>query len=164
MQQREVRWELMFRDELEAALAAFPVVYMPYGLCEPHGPQNVVGCDALRPEGHMREAAEQYGGIVMPTTYWHNHEAGTSANWGDRTIGNHRTWLTSVPPWMFFKNMSYHIRAVDAHGFHGAIIFSGHAGPHSPDIPVFSGDHAAARGDPAALPHADRHGHGRAAL
>ena len=137
MKQREVRWELMFPDELNAALAAFPVVYMPYGLCEPHGPQNVLGCDALRPEGHMRQAAEQYGGIVMPTTYWHNHEAGTSANWGHRTIGNNRTWLTSIPPWMFFKNMSYHIRAVDVLGFHGAIIFSGHAGPHSPDIPVF---------------------------
>ncbi len=137
MQQREVRWELMFPDELNAALAAFPVVYMPYGLCEPHGPQNVLGCDALRPAGHMRQAAEEYGGIVMPASYWHNHEAGTSANWGHRTIGNNRTWLTSVPPWMFFKNMSYHIRAVDVLGFHGAIIFSGHAGPHSPDIPVF---------------------------
>ena len=137
MQGREVRWELMFPDELNAALAAFPVVYMPYGLCEPHGPQNVLGCDALRPAGHMRQAAEEYGGIVMPASYWHNHEAGTSATWGHRTIGNNRTWLTSVPPWMFFKNMSYHIRAVDVLGFHGAIIFSGHAGPHSPDIPVF---------------------------
>ena len=54
------------------ALAAFPVVYMPYGLCEPHGPQNVLGCDALRPAGHMRLAAEEYGGIVMPASYWHN--------------------------------------------------------------------------------------------
>ena len=42
MQKREVRWELMFPDELEAAVAEFPVVYMPYGLCEPHGPQNVL--------------------------------------------------------------------------------------------------------------------------
>ena len=112
----------------------------------------------------MRQAAEQYGGIVMPTTYWHCHEAGTSANWGHRSIGNTRTWLTSVPPWMFFKNMSYHIRAVDVLGFHGAVIFSGHAGPHSPDIPVFSGDHAAARCDPVALPYADGHGHGRVAF
>ena len=79
MQRREVRWELMFPDELEAAIGEFPIVYMPYGLCEPHGPQNALGCDALRPEGHMRQAAEQYGGIVMPTTYWHCHEAGTSA-------------------------------------------------------------------------------------
>ena len=35
---REVRWERMFPDELEAAFAACPVVYFAYGLCEPHGP------------------------------------------------------------------------------------------------------------------------------
>ena len=129
------RWELMFPDELEAAVAEFPIVYMPYGLCEPHGPQNALGCDALRPAGAMRTAAEEYGGIVMPAVYWHCHEAGTSAVWGHRTIGNTRTWLTSVPPWMFFKNMSYHIRAVDTLGFHGAVIFSGHAG--SPQLRTF---------------------------
>ena len=39
---QEVRWERMFPDQLEAALAACPVVYFPYGLCEPHGPQNAV--------------------------------------------------------------------------------------------------------------------------
>ena len=137
MQRREVRWELMFPDELESAIAEFPIVYMPYGLCEPHGPQNVLGCDALRPAVSMRTAAEEYGGIVMPAVYWHCHESGTSAVWGHRTIGNTRTWLTSVPPWMFFKNMSYHIRAVDTLGFHGAVIFSGHAGSHTQDFPVF---------------------------
>jgi hypothetical protein len=37
---------------------------------------------------------------------------------------------------MFLKNMCYHIRAVDALGFHGAILFSGHSGPHRLDVPV----------------------------
>ena len=32
--------------------------------------------------------------------------------------------------------MCYHIRAVDALGFHGAILFSGHSGPHRLDVPV----------------------------
>ncbi len=44
----EVRWERMFPDELEAAIADTPVVYFAYGLCEPHGPQNAVGLDALK--------------------------------------------------------------------------------------------------------------------
>ena len=46
--EREVRWERMFPDQLEAAFAETPVVYFPYGLCEPHGPQNALGLDALK--------------------------------------------------------------------------------------------------------------------
>ena len=37
---------------------------------------------------------------------------------------------------MFLKNICYHIRAVDALGFHGAILFSGHSGPHRLDVPI----------------------------
>lgn len=45
---REVRWERMFPDELEAAFAAHPLVYFAYGLCEPHGPRNTLGLDTLK--------------------------------------------------------------------------------------------------------------------
>ena len=45
---REVRWERMFPDELETAFEKCPVVYLSYGLCEPHGPHNAVGLDALK--------------------------------------------------------------------------------------------------------------------
>ena len=34
---RNVCWEELLPAELEARLAAFPVVYLPLGLCEPHG-------------------------------------------------------------------------------------------------------------------------------
>ena len=37
---------------------------------------------------------------------------------------------------MFLKNICYHIRAVDTLGFHGAILFSGHSGPHRLDVPI----------------------------
>ena len=33
----EIRWERMFPDQLEEAFARCPVVYYPYGMCEPHG-------------------------------------------------------------------------------------------------------------------------------
>jgi creatinine amidohydrolase len=36
----KVRWEEMFPDELDAALARRPVVYLTYGRCEPHGLHN----------------------------------------------------------------------------------------------------------------------------
>lgn len=37
MPQHQVQWERMFPDELEAAFQTCPIVYLPYGLCEPHG-------------------------------------------------------------------------------------------------------------------------------
>ena len=45
MKHNKVQWERMFPDELEAALEACPMVYLPYGLCEPHGWHNAVGMD-----------------------------------------------------------------------------------------------------------------------
>ncbi len=51
MERREVRWERMFPDELEAAFEDCPVVYLPYGLCEPHGPVNALGLGAASTRG-----------------------------------------------------------------------------------------------------------------
>ncbi|MDP6779975.1 MAG: creatininase family protein [Candidatus Latescibacteria bacterium] len=135
MRRREVRWDRMFPDELEAAVEACPVVYLPYGLCEPHGPQNALGMDALRPTRILRRVAEIFGGIVAPPEYWHCHESGGYGSWAHPRVGQARPWLTAVPPWVFLKNLCYHIRAVDALGFHAAVLFSGHAGPHSHDVP-----------------------------
>ena len=136
MKRREVRWERMFPDELEAAFDACPMVYLPYGLCEPHGPQNALGMDALRAHGVVCLAAQTFGGIVAPPEYWHCHEMGIYGAWAHKRVGAARPWLTAVPPWIFLKNLCYHIRAVDALGFHGAILFSGHSGPHRKDVPI----------------------------
>lgn len=131
---REIRWERMFPDELEAAFEKCPVVYLPYGLCEPHGPQNALGLDALKAHGICCEAARTHGGIVAPPDYWHIHECGGYAVWAAQKIGEQRPWMTSVPPWIHFKNVCYHLRAVDAAGFHAAIMFTGHYGPNWKDL------------------------------
>ena len=136
MKKREVQWERMFPDELEAAMEECPVAYLPYGLCEPHGPVNALGLDAIRAHGTLVQAARDFGGIVAPPEYWHCHESGGFGSWGHKNIGNARTWLTAVPPWVFFRNLCYHIRAVDALGFKVAILFSGHSGPHRLDVPI----------------------------
>ncbi len=136
MQRREVRWERMFPDELEAAFEKCPIAYLPYGLCEPHGPQNALGMDALRAHSVLCLTARTAGGIVAPPEYWHCHEAGIYGSWACRKIGEARPWLTAVPPWIFLKNLCYHVRAVDALGFQGTVLFSGHSGPHRKDVPV----------------------------
>jgi creatinine amidohydrolase len=130
----EVRWERMFPDEMEAAFEACPAVYLPYGLCEPHGPQNVLGLDALKAHAICCASARKHGGIVAPVDYWHIHECGGYAVWSQATIGEQRPWLTAVPPWVHFRNVCYHIRAVDAAGFHAAILLTGHYGPNWKDL------------------------------
>ncbi|MEZ4862937.1 MAG: creatininase family protein [Caldilineaceae bacterium] len=131
---REVRWERMFPDELEAALTACPVVYFPYGLCEPHGPQNAVGLDALKAHAVCCRAAQEHGGLVAPPDYWHIHEIGLYASWAAEWAGEARPWLTALPPWMHFKNICYQLRAADALGFHAAILLTGHYGPNWEDL------------------------------
>lgn len=132
---REVRWERMFPDQLERAFAHRPLLYMPYGMCEPHGPHNTLGLDALKAHALCVEAAQEFGGIVAPPDYWHIHEIGHYAAWARREIGEvERKWLTAVPPWVHFKNVCYHVRAADVLGFHAVILLTGHYGPNWRDL------------------------------
>lgn len=64
MSTKEVRWERMFVDQLEAAFAECPLVYFAYGLCEPHGPQCALGLDALKAHAIACEAARACEGSV----------------------------------------------------------------------------------------------------
>lgn len=132
---REVRWERMFPDQLEVAFAECPLAYFPYGLCEPHGPQNAIGLDGLKAYAIAVAAARASGGIVAPLDMWHIAELGGMAAWSWKNIGEvPRTWLTSLPPWQHFKNVLYHIRMADTLGFHAAILFTGHYGPNWEDL------------------------------
>jgi creatinine amidohydrolase len=133
--EREVRWERMFPDQLEAAFAERPLVYFTYGLCEPHGPHNAIGLDGLKAYGIACEAARQHGGIVAPLDMWHIHELSGYAVWSRQCVGEvKRTWLTSLPPWQHLKNVCYHVRTADSHGFHAALFVTGHYGPNWQDL------------------------------
>lgn len=131
---REVRWERMFPDELEEAFEACPVLYLTYGLCEPHGPHCSLGLDALKAHALACLTAQAHGGIVAPPDYWHIHEIGGYASWSAQNIGEvPRPWLTALPPWQHFKNVCYHLRTADTLGFQAAIFLTGHYGPNWED-------------------------------
>jgi creatinine amidohydrolase len=137
---REVRWERMFPDELEAAFAACPLVYFSYGLCEPHGPQNAVGLDALKAHAIAVAAAQAGGGVVAPADYWHIHEIGGYASWLAGTVGNvPRSWMTCVPPWQHFKHICYQVRQAEALGMQAALFLTGHYGPNWQDLKTLLG-------------------------
>lgn len=135
MRKREVRWERMFPDELEAVFAECPAVYFTYGLCEPHGPHCALGLDALKAHSIACLSAHEFGGIVAPPDYWHIHEIGGYASWAVENIGETpRAWLTAIPPWQHFKNICYHLRTADKLGFQAAIFLTGHYGPNRKDL------------------------------
>jgi creatinine amidohydrolase len=131
--QRSVQWEEMFPDELDEALEDCPVVYLTFGLCEPHGLHNALGVDALKPHGVACAAARTHGGIVAPPFFWHIHEMGVEAPWGDKTIGDRNPWLSSLPPWVFYKVVWFQLRAVAARGFKAALLLTGHS-PYEEDL------------------------------
>ena len=131
----EVQWERMFPDQLEAAFERCPLIYFPYGICEPHGPHNTLGLDALKAHRIACETALASGGIVAPPDYWHIHELGGYGVWGQKNVGEvTRKWTTAVPPWVHFKNVCYHVRTADVLGFHAAIFLTGHYGPNWEDL------------------------------
>jgi creatinine amidohydrolase len=119
----------MFPDQLERRFAAWPVLYQTYGLCEPHGPQNAPGLDALKAHAIACHAARKHGGIVAPADYGHIHEIRDYAIWATQAIGEvERDWLTAVPPWHHFKTVCWHLRIADRLGFKAVILLTGHYG------------------------------------
>ena len=65
-----VRYEEMRPHELQEALAKFPVAYVPFGSLEWHGRHLAYGNDTLKVHHLLILTAEQYGGVVVPPTYW----------------------------------------------------------------------------------------------
>jgi creatinine amidohydrolase len=108
----------MFPDQLEKAFDECPVIYFTYGLCEPHGPQNVLGLDALKAHGIACMTARKYGGIVAPPDFWHVHDIAGCALWGKDAIGEVKhKWLTAIPPSLILRAFAiiYVLRKFSAH-------------------------------------------------
>lgn len=62
----EVKYELMRPDEIIGALTTTPVIYVPIGPMEWHGPHLPLGVDMLHAYTLATEAARLTGGVVFP--------------------------------------------------------------------------------------------------
>ncbi len=129
----KVRWEEMFRDEIEAAIAARPVCYFAYGLSEPHGVQNALGLDGLKARALVERAAAAHGGVVAPMTWWHVHETPYGLAWLAEQNAP-VTYLTDVPAEVFLQQIVYQLRAAENAGFRAAVLVTGHYGGIEMDI------------------------------
>jgi len=66
----EVRWENLRPRDMEKRTNELPVVYVPFGSLEWHGYHNPLGLDAIKARALCLRAAEKYGGVVTPATFW----------------------------------------------------------------------------------------------
>lgn len=67
---KEVRYERLRPDQVVAELAHNPVVYLPLGPLEWHGPHLPFGTDPLIAYAVALRAAEKTGGVVLPAFFW----------------------------------------------------------------------------------------------
>lgn len=64
------RYEELLPAEMEAAVAAAPIAYVPSGTLEWHSLHLPLGLDGLKAHALCEGAAARAGGVVVPTTYW----------------------------------------------------------------------------------------------
>jgi creatinine amidohydrolase len=128
METTTVRWEEMLPREFRARQEQRPLVYLPLGLCEPHGHVAAFGLDTFKAVWLCEEAARRFGGIVAPTQGYQIHETGYHRPWLEKVMGGTNPNLTSVPPDVLLRMLLFQLRAFVNAGFHGAVVLTGHHG------------------------------------
>ena len=112
---REVRLERMRPEEVEAAKAERPAIYVPFGSIEWHGYHNAVGLDALKAHEQLVGLAAEAGGVVYPPVYFGSG-------------GGHTDWPSSfmVDPEPMVAIVTNLLNGFDRDGYRKAILLSGH--------------------------------------
>lgn len=134
MDDSPVRWAELRPDEFCARRDHFPLVYLPMGLCEPHGHIAALGLDTIKADYYCEEVAKRIGGIVAPTQGYHIHECGFHAPWLEEVVGEHNPLLGGLPPHVTAYQLLYQLRAFANAGFKAIIAVSGHAGKSPDDL------------------------------
>lgn len=67
---RTVHIEQLRPQEILEEMKRCPVVFLPIGPLEWHGPHMPVGTDPLNAAAVSEKVAQRTGGVVMPTLYW----------------------------------------------------------------------------------------------
>ncbi|WNR46023.1 creatininase family protein [Paenibacillus roseipurpureus] len=130
----KVLWSEMFPYEIKQKIKECPVVYLPLGICEPHGQISAFGLDTIKAEWLCTMAASRVGGVVAPSQSYHIHETGYHARWLEDVIGETNPHMTSMPPHVVLHFFLYQLRAFVNSGFKAIIVISGHSGGNQVDL------------------------------
>jgi len=109
-----VQMQFLRPAQLEAAMRAFPAVYVPFGLIEWHGRHLPLGNDALKAHAILCKCAEQYGGVVYPPVYF-PHTVHTQTG---ELVESDRGWKLQMVTALFER--------LKATGFRVIVAVSGH--------------------------------------
>jgi creatinine amidohydrolase len=142
----KVHWSELLPWEFEVRQQACPIVYMPIGLCEPHGQVSALGLDTIKAEWLCQESARRCGGIVAPTVGYTIHESGFHARWLEDEVGEGKPYMTSMPPGIVLHYLLYQLRAFANTGFRGVVVVSGHSGGNQHDLRFAADRFSAATG------------------
>jgi len=69
----EVRYEYLRPAEIVERRQFYPLLYLPLGTIEWHGPHNPVGLDGLKAHSLCLRAAQEGGGLVFPVVWFGEH-------------------------------------------------------------------------------------------
>jgi creatinine amidohydrolase len=130
----EVRWARLHPKEWLERYRSTPIVYLPLGLCEPHGQISVFGLDLIKAEFLCDQTARLSGGIVAPSLGYHMHESGYHARWLEEQIGEVNPRMTGMPPHVMLHFFLYQLRTFVNAGFQAIIVLTGHAGGNQVDL------------------------------
>jgi creatinine amidohydrolase len=133
MRSATIRWEELLPREFLARQEQLPLVYLPLGLCEPHGHAAAFGLDTLKAVWLCEEAARRFGGIVAPTQGYQIHETGYHRPWLAEVVGDVNPHLGAVPPDVLLRMLLFQLRAFVNAGFRGVVVLTGH-NANQPDL------------------------------
>jgi creatinine amidohydrolase len=128
-----VRWEDLLPREFEQRLAQLPLVYLPMGLCEPHGHVAAFGLDTHKAVYLCEESARRFGGTVAPTQTYQIHETGYHRPWLEEVMGDVNPRMGSLPPDVVLRLLIFQLRAFVNAGFRAVIVLTGH-NANQPDL------------------------------
>jgi creatinine amidohydrolase len=131
---QKTRWADLFPDEFLEKQAQKSIVYLPLGICEPHGHISTFGLDTYKADYLCDESARRFGGIVAPTLAYQIHEAGYHAPWLAEVLGERTALMTGMPPHIMLHFFLYQLRTFYNAGFKTAIVISGHSGGNQQDF------------------------------
>lgn len=67
--------EEMTSKEFAKIVKKDPIVFLPMGACEAHGPHLPLGTDTFQPVDAVRQVAERVGGIIAPLIHYAQHSS-----------------------------------------------------------------------------------------
>lgn len=137
----EVRYHMLRPGQIVARRKELPVVYIPIGTLEWHGPHNPVGADTLQAEGLAILCAQNGGGLAFPPLYYGESrlEALMEANAQDRHLIAERMGLspdnfapdrqpfTATEQALNYQKLLLHVLAeAETLGFEVGVLVAGH--------------------------------------